>query len=696
MSAPGRRRVVTGFGGGRNDAHGHRSFCGAGGSSQGAEEAGGRLTLGLNHWRRAIDTHATNFPHADHDCADVSVCDPRYYPTSDLLIASPECFPAGTLVLTEAGLRPIEDVQLGERVLTHKGRWRPVTATMRRLADTVLAAGEGHSGLETTVEHPFWARPSARRWNQADRQYRRVLGEAAWTPARELAADGRRWATPIEFGPGPWVPPVGGRGVEFRKEFWWLVGRWLGDGCVRLRPYQPSGQRRDRRPYRAAPAPCVHCGRPARPHRRYAHLVSLWCGPICKAAEENARNVTHAKGSEVQIVCGHHEADGLEALLGYALPAGPRAQVGELRWHRRTQRTGVVFSCAHNGLVEWLVEHFGRYAHGKRLPAWALAMPTPWRRALLDGYISADGSVGRCTRITSVSKALALGVRLLACSLGHTAGLQARPVRAGRIEGRAVRTQPTWVVSWTTSPRVLRGASTDHHHWSRVRQVRPGRCDVEVYNLSVAEDESYVAEGIVVHNCTSHSYANGVSRKLARRSLFERPDPAAERSRATMWDVVRFMEAHRYQAVIVENVVNVRDWELFEPWLHAVRSVRPGYHAETVYMNSMVAWPTPQSRDRLYTVIWRKGAPRPRLRFDAPAWCPTCQRIVAGVQSWKNPRRPWGRYAQQYWYRCPACTQVAWPLVYPAATAIDWTLNAPRIGDRSKPLAANTLLLWLG
>jgi DNA (cytosine-5)-methyltransferase 1 len=135
----------------------------------------------------------------------------------------------------------------------------------------------------------------------------------------------------------------------------------------------------------------------------------------------------------------------------------------------------------------------------------------------------------------------------------------------------------------------------------------------------------------------------------------------------------------------------VRDWELFEPWLHAVRSVRPGYHADMVYLNSMVAWPTPQSRDRLYTVIWRKGAPWPRLRVDVPAWCPTCQTAVAGVQSWKNPRKPWGRYAQQYWYRCPACTQVAWPLVHPAATAIDWTLDAPRIGDRPRPLAANTL-----
>ena len=47
-------------------------FCGAGGSSLGAELAGGTLRLGLNHWERAIETHATNFQHADHDCEDVS------------------------------------------------------------------------------------------------------------------------------------------------------------------------------------------------------------------------------------------------------------------------------------------------------------------------------------------------------------------------------------------------------------------------------------------------------------------------------------------------------------------------------------------------------------------------------------------------------------------------------------------------
>ena len=44
------------------------------------------------------------------------------------------------------------------------------------------------------------------------------------------------------------------------------------------------------------------------------------------------------------------------------------------------------------------------------------------------------------------------------------------------------------------------------------------------------------------------------------------PDEAAERSRATMWDVVRFSEHHRYAAVIVENVVEVAQWLPFRAW----------------------------------------------------------------------------------------------------------------------------------
>ena len=88
-------------------------FCGAGGSSLGAELAGARLRLGLNHWDRAVETHATNFQHADHDCADISALTTsqigRYISGSELLIAGLQfdqggCFVNGTVASTPNGI----------------------------------------------------------------------------------------------------------------------------------------------------------------------------------------------------------------------------------------------------------------------------------------------------------------------------------------------------------------------------------------------------------------------------------------------------------------------------------------------------------------------------------------------------------------------------------------------------------------
>lgn len=42
----------------------------------------------------------------------------------DIITFGSPCFPPGTLVLTENGYIPIENVKIGMRVLTHKGRWK--------------------------------------------------------------------------------------------------------------------------------------------------------------------------------------------------------------------------------------------------------------------------------------------------------------------------------------------------------------------------------------------------------------------------------------------------------------------------------------------------------------------------------------------------------------------------------------------
>lgn len=201
--------------------------------------------------------------------------------------------------------------------------------------------------------------------------------------------------------------------------------------------------------------------------------------------------------------------------------------------------------------------------------------------------------------------------------------------------------------------------------------------------------------------CTNHSIARGKKRAQDGMGpdLFGQglPEEAAQRSRATMWDVPRFAETHRYQAVIVENVVDAANWTPFKAWLLSMDSL--GYDHQVVYLNSMHACAlgpaAPQSRDRMYVVFWRKGSRKPDLEHmqRPPAVCPEHGRVAA-MQSFKNPDRRWGRYRAQYVYRCPnvGCrNRIVEPDWVPAASVIDWTDLGTRIGDRARPLAEKTL-----
>jgi DNA (cytosine-5)-methyltransferase 1 len=113
--------------------------------------------------------------------------------------------------------------------------------------------------------------------------------------------------------------------------------------------------------------------------------------------------------------------------------------------------------------------------------------------------------------------------------------------------------------------------------------------------------------------CTNHSQAKGRKRNVdAMPDLFgdTLPDEAAERSRATMWDVVRFAEHHRYDAIVGENVVYAALWVLWQAWRAGLDAL--GYCAHVVYLNRC----TPR---------------RPGSRRRSPA---------TGCTSWRTCARP--------------------------------------------------------
>lgn len=209
--------------------------------------------------------------------------------------------------------------------------------------------------------------------------------------------------------------------------------------------------------------------------------------------------------------------------------------------------------------------------------------------------------------------------------------------------------------------------------------------------------------------CTELSPAGGRKRKtavshgqLGLEEFGHVASAAFDRTRATFWDVIRATEVHRYKAVLVENVMEAADWELFDVWLAGMHTL--GYRTQFVSISSAHAGedgnsPAPQWRDRIYIVATRKEIPLPDVEPRPLAWCPVCEETVTAFQSWKKEGRHLGKYGQQYVYRCPngpKCRHtIVEPYVRPAASIIDWSNIGVRIGDRPehglRPLAANTV-----
>lgn len=70
-------------------------FCGAGGSSYGARNAGAEIVAGFDIWKPAVKTYKLNFPQAKAVEADIRQLSPQRLESQigkiDLILASPEC-----------------------------------------------------------------------------------------------------------------------------------------------------------------------------------------------------------------------------------------------------------------------------------------------------------------------------------------------------------------------------------------------------------------------------------------------------------------------------------------------------------------------------------------------------------------------------------------------------------------------------
>lgn len=69
---------------------------------------------------------------------DISKIDGTKIPPVTVITFGSPCFPAGTLILTDVSYKPIEQIEVGDRVLTHTGQWHRVLKTGCKIAETII------------------------------------------------------------------------------------------------------------------------------------------------------------------------------------------------------------------------------------------------------------------------------------------------------------------------------------------------------------------------------------------------------------------------------------------------------------------------------------------------------------------------------------------------------------------------------
>lgn len=284
-------------------------------------------------------------------------------------------------------------------------------------------------------------------------------------------------------------------------------------------------------------------------------------------------------------------------------------------------------------------------------------MPKKLRVELWKGYMSADGYEGnRRHQANTVSKKLAISLRMLGEGIGHRIGLSYEHRPSWRIEGRSGHGRDQYRLHYegnTDDKRAKEAFVDDGMVWSRVREVSCGPQRQTVYNIEVEEDHSYVLDGIVVKNCTHHSRACGGK-------------PRSDQLRSQPDFVLTWMTQCDVDNLIVENVPEFMEWgplddegkpekskkgTYFRAWVNHIRDL--GYNLKYDVLNC-ADYGDATTRKRFFLIASKVGLPEPQ--FPKPRYG-------------KGTGRPW-RSARE---------------------CLDLSDTGKSIFNRKKPLAYNTL-----
>ncbi|TSC68372.1 MAG: DNA polymerase III subunit alpha, partial [Parcubacteria group bacterium Gr01-1014_66] len=389
------------------------------------------------------------------------------------------CLPPGQPIYTNQGIKNIENIKVGDFVLTHRGRFRRVLRTMTRHHDGRIY------GITATSTNTVWVTEEHPVLITSD-----VNKNAQWIRADQL--------------------PYGRRNRHGGIKSWQAYALF-----PKLQENQHPSNQLDILAYLDTSIYGIKEEKIAKikKYNKYDSLKSSHVPAQIAVDDAIARflGLFLAEGSYqydqkgrpavTVLSLGDHE----DALVQFATQtAGAITQRTPRIYHRPYQHLKEVF-IGNTILAQYLLNLCGKGAGNKRMPPPAFSWSRYYLAQLLQGLVAGDGYTNPHTgqiRLGLKSRNLTWGARLIAMTLGYPA-----KAKEARYEGKTIHS-----VSWSPESAYKRVLENDQYLFLPIKNVQTREYNGMVYNFEVEEDHSYVGD-LILHNCELYIAAGDMRSK---------------------------------------------------------------------------------------------------------------------------------------------------------------------------------------
>ena len=495
--------------------------------------------------QNAIKAHDLCFPQfAGRNLGDITQVDwaklKEEVGEIDLFTYSSPCFVAGTLILTQEGYKRIETIKVGDLVLTHNNRFCPVEKIGSKPSPDIYELnGSMFDTIVCTGEHPFYTREKYRYGHKRERRFR----QPEWTAAKELNRN-----------------TYLGYAVNTKSE----LPQW--DGTIDNR-WGHHKQVNNIQPLFDKPA--------------FWYVMGRYVGDGWKKIGKS--------GNGIMICCSDRNEESLVSAFN------------ELGWnaYKATERTVYKYTVCSNELCSF-VERYGYMAYGKRIDPETMNLPVEMLKSFIAGVMDSDGCLTNNEyKITTVSRELAYGLQQCIVKAYRRPVKMYRMLRPSTcvIEDRVVKQRDTYTVVFHLDDRKQDCAFyEDGYVWFPLKSVIKTNTADRVYNIQVADDHTYTANGAIVHNCQDFSNA-GLQRGGEKGS--------GTRS-SLLWECEKAISILRPKYTMLENVkalVSKKFFPLFLRWEDILSDY--GYKSFYKVLNAK-DYGVPQNRERVFLISIRE------------------------------------------------------------------------------------------